>query len=101
MGASEFVTTGKGKTAQEAFKNARENAQYESGHSGYTGTIAEKDSFEMVKGIVEVPTVGEAHDLAEKLMNEDDKTYGDKWGPAHCIRVSKGSLYVFFGWASS
>lgn len=45
MGACDFETRSWGKTAQEAFRKAVGDAQYEHGHGGYTGTIAEKDDF--------------------------------------------------------
>jgi len=50
MGACDFFTTAKGRTAEEAFRNAVSNAQYQCGHGGYTGTIAEKDSFTDLTG---------------------------------------------------
>jgi hypothetical protein len=49
MGASTFITTAKGTTAQEAFDAAREEARYEHGHGGYTGTIAEKRTYVMTR----------------------------------------------------
>ena len=48
MGACDFGVRAKGKTAKEAFNNAVEEAQYESGHGGYTGTIAEKHAFNLM-----------------------------------------------------
>jgi len=45
MGASEFITFATGKNANAAFNDAISSAAYEAGHGGYTGTIAEKDSF--------------------------------------------------------
>lgn len=45
MGATDFQTYAAGKTPADAFRAARENAQYQSGHGGYTGTIAEKGDF--------------------------------------------------------
>ena len=42
MGATTFIIESSGKTAREAFNSAVEDAQWESGHGGYTGTIAEK-----------------------------------------------------------
>lgn len=45
MGATSFFTTANGKTASEAFASAQADARYDYGHSGYTGTIAEKPSF--------------------------------------------------------
>lgn len=45
MGADPFFTVAFGKDAREAFLAAREYALWESGHGGYTGTIAEKPGF--------------------------------------------------------
>ena len=48
MGATEFSTVGHGNTAQAAFTAAVEQARHEHGNGGYTGTIAEKDSFRLI-----------------------------------------------------
>lgn len=45
MGASLFESHGLGKDAKAAFSAAVANAQYEYGHGGYSGTIAEKHEF--------------------------------------------------------
>lgn len=45
MGATDFMDIGQGKTASEAFRNAHDNATWEHGHGGYTGTVAEKGGF--------------------------------------------------------
>jgi hypothetical protein len=45
MGAVTFSDQAYGKTAEQAFALARERAQWEYGHGGYTGTIAEKGGF--------------------------------------------------------
>ena len=45
MGATSFFTYATGKTVSEAFASAQAEARYDHGHSGYTGTIAEKPSF--------------------------------------------------------
>ena len=42
MGASEYMNVAKGKTARIAFDKVVEQAQWEHGHGGYSGTIAEK-----------------------------------------------------------
>jgi hypothetical protein len=49
MGACDFTAYATGKTVGEAFDKARRDAQYEYGHGGYTGSIAEKD------GYIEIP----------------------------------------------
>lgn len=97
MGAEYFTVRSTGKTAQEAFNAAIEEAVYDHGHSGYTGTIAEKDTF-IMKGNCQ--TTKEAFDLAESFELLDDAQV-TKWGPAGCIKVlEKENLWVFFGWAS-
>jgi fatty acid/phospholipid biosynthesis enzyme len=45
MGAETFVTKAKGATAREAFQAAIQQAQWQHGHNGYTGTITEKIIF--------------------------------------------------------
>jgi hypothetical protein len=83
MGATTFEDYGWGKTPRDAFKTAKEEAYYEVGHGGYTGTIAEKDSYVMI----DVPSKwqGREEEYAYHLMNEDDPRIADKWGPAGCI----------------
>lgn len=95
MGGTTFTDTGRGATAQEAFTNACSEAQYEHGHGGYTGTIAEKHDF------IEIP-LPEGKDpfqFADELIENDDPRVRDKWGPAGCVKVKDGE-YLFFGWAS-
>ena len=96
MGASTFYTVQSGKTANEAFNSAVASAQYDFGHSGYTGSIAEKDSF--VK--IEVPNGVDPYVFADKLIDDCDERIDDKWGPAGCIQL-EDELFYFFGWASS
>lgn len=98
MGACDFIQSGRGKTAQEAFSKAVQHAQYMSGHGGYTGTIAEKREFVMVTS--DTLDERDAVTLAQKLLDEDDHRITDKWGPAGCIRMGEDH-WLFFGWASS
>ena len=118
MGATNYVTVSKGKTANEAFSSAHEQAQWEHGHGGYTGTIAEKDAFvefPRPKG-VRVHTVMKIVDAMttywnEKTMAKLEKKYpkfairqmahvwNDKWGPSVCMKLQP-KTYVFFGMAS-
>jgi len=110
VGASEFFDYGYGKTADEAFRSCRDQAAYDYGHAGYTGTMAEKDEFVMIP----VPARKNPIKYAEKLLADADSRIDDKWGPAGCIEIrvspadrKKQKLergvkkYLFFGWASS
>lgn len=47
MGGSGFSTVVHGKNAEEAFSSARDDAKWEHGHGGYTGTIAEKHEYRL------------------------------------------------------
>lgn len=94
MGSTTFIHERQSeKTAEEAFRSARQEAQYNHGHSGYTGTIAEKHNFIMLP-LLDGKTVNETiwHYI------ENDERIDDKWGPAGCIKTDKG--FTFFGWAS-
>lgn len=103
MGAEYFTTTAKGKTAQEAFDEAVSDAQYEHGHGGYTGTIAEKSVFR-----VEVPPSGVTPEDYIKICTDygiDRKrelhwSIMDKWGPACAVKTGDDE-WTFFGTASS
>jgi hypothetical protein len=115
MGANTFMTTSSGLSTHAAFYNAREEAVYEHGHGGYTGTIAEKSSFTVMD-----PPHGSDHDLIDRLadaaLNGGDvpadltehagwisraaKIADDKWGPCVCVPLGD-CRYLFFGWASS
>lgn len=98
MGSVNFDVVGHGKTAKTAFNQARKEALHYHGHGGYTGTIAEKDTFKEVKLSPEV--------IADKKLfwakiNEllDSEDFEDKWGPAGCVKIADGEFF-FFGWAS-
>jgi hypothetical protein len=94
MGATDFYTTVHGPTPEEAFKAAREEALHEYGHGGYTGTIAEKQTFIMVP----LPEGVSPNDHAYNLV-ESHRRISDKWGPAGCMKLAEG-VYYFFGIAS-
>lgn len=94
MGATSFTTSAKGKTAKEAFRTAVTQAKYDYGNSGYTGSIAEKDSFLEIP----TPTGVDLRDAARSLTMKDAR-FSDTWGPAGCFKISEGE-YLFFGWAS-
>jgi hypothetical protein len=100
MGANSFVTVSSGANPQDAFSDAVEQARWESGHGGYSGTIAEKRTFSVL------PTPGSPADdelAAAVAMNHDHPLWlkvDDKWGPAGCIKMTN-DRWMFFGWASS
>lgn len=96
MGAESFTQVARGKNATEARMAATEQACWDHGHGGYTGTMAEKDSHIMIP----LPPGMEPFAYAQQLIDDDDPRISDKWGPAGCIDLGGGD-YLFFGWASS
>ncbi len=100
MGACDFTAVAEGKTAEEAFRVAVDQAKWEHGHGGYTGTIAEKDEFLVVPG--DPVPLKDAFAMADKIILSDDgdKNYCDKWGPCGAIELDDGR-WLFFGIASS
>ena len=101
MGASDFTNFGNDTDAGKAFVDCREQAQYDHGHGGYSGTIAEKDDFVVIDGIPQPYETARA--VVHKLFVEDDRRISDKWGPAGALRVKddKHDGWLFFGYASS
>ena len=98
MGAVNFHVSVKlhGKTfkdAEKAFDTAVRDARYWNGHGRYTGTIAEKDDFILLKTFDdETPR----EDVYAFIREKD--TENDKWGPAFAV-IHDGSIH-FFGIAS-
>jgi hypothetical protein len=126
MGATDYINVGKGKSAREVFDRLTEQARWEHGHGGYTGTIAEKDryvEFKRPKGMRRATAIQAVRDLggisdlgfgdwptsdAGKAIQAKYpklpiaamyEVWTDKWGPSLAIEISKGE-YLFAGFAS-
>jgi len=119
MGATNFCSEGRGLTMANTFDVLVNDARYEHGHGGYTGTIAEKNGFIEVN----VPAGVDVQTFMNWIENFDyepgvvplkhvsyvrelSRRYNDKWGPALGIKLSEPpdengfSAFVFFGFAS-
>lgn len=98
MGGEVFTTRARGETAQEAFDAAKEEAFYDHGHSGYTGTIAEKPGFT----IIPLPdaNLSDPEAYADELIRDNDERIEGKWENATAFQVGPKE-WLFFGWASS
>ncbi|WP_424216971.1 hypothetical protein ACN20G_33295 (plasmid) [Streptomyces sp. BI20] len=100
MGALDFFTTGPGKQPELAFSHAVMEARHLHGHGGYTGSIAEKDEYEVVAG-EPVQSEMDAETRAHELLREG--RFDSKWGPAGAIPIDLGDGergWLFFGVAS-
>jgi hypothetical protein len=103
MGADTFRVTARAKTANEAFDMLYDQAKYDHGHAGYTGTIAEKPGFR----IFETPEGMTPKEFIQAIKSDkfayDEKVmeyYDDKWAPAVCVQIEE-DLWTFLGCASS
>jgi len=101
MGASDFRTALISTTDTKpdtVFRELVERARYNSGHGGYTGTIAEKHSF-----VTRHPHVfGSKNDALDFVENDLDAN--DKWDPAFHVMFDAGPGnrgHIFYGMASS
>lgn len=92
MGAHDFAVYQDDTDATRAFRDAVADAQHEYGHRGYTGTIAEKHSYEIVTDTPMTEDDARAH--AAKLLADPAHPLHDKWGPAGAIPVLTGCRRV-------
>ena len=115
MGARPFYTTAFGKTIDEAFEKAVDDAEYHHGKAGYTGTIAEKNNYTKIPDSEHKGR--DKRKYARTLVDEDDERISSKRGPAGAISLKgtkeakrhrqgdlkgkHGTLWLFFGWAST
>ncbi|UKD50930.1 hypothetical protein L3Q65_01140 (plasmid) [Amycolatopsis sp. FU40] len=93
MGADEFLAYQEGTDADESFRAAVANAQWEYGSGGYTGSIAEKAGEGFVIVSAEPVDLGEAGKMAFSVLRGDDERWAeirDKWGRAGGIAVKGG-----------
>ena len=115
MGAEAFKRVAFGKTPEEAFSNACDEAREWYGKRPYTGSIKEKDTF------TEIPEEEykgkDRRKFANELISDGDDRVDDKWGPAGAVSLKgtqeaqeyreknglvgkHGAVWLFFGWAS-
>lgn len=125
MGGQTFEVTRPETDVAAAFAAARDEALWEYGHRGYTGTIAEKDGYHVFDDAPDgtpVEKVTEQVDIAlgqwyppygqpdakrpgvepwfeGSAGSQAASVYDDKWGPALAIPVPGGGWH-FCGWAS-
>lgn len=104
MGGIQFATREVGPDADAAFRTAVDKARTLHGTAGYSGTIAEKSSFEIVKpNTSETPV--ECMRRIQRIAHHPTQA---TFGPAGCVDLGPVSgapraphTFAFFGWASS
>lgn len=119
MGACTFYNEVPGFTAvQDAFRHAVDQAYWEYGHAGYTGTICEKPGYQVfslppdMSATVLFEWLDALHGKVDELEDDDPlvkfysrlqlrqlvETHNDKWGLA--VAVERDGVWYFGGWAS-
>lgn len=102
MGAMQFQVFISHTYVQTAFDTAVKQARYDYGHAGYTGTIAEKDGYTVVKSAP--MRSNEAGEYLHDMFERDDSRLG-KWEPACAVAVAddegKHIGWTFFGYSPS
>jgi hypothetical protein len=122
MGAEAFQTGAHGKTMDEAFNTAVNDAAYDYGHAGYTGTIAEKQGYyligvpqgfnhdDMIEGMERaaygdfITPAWEAFIKTQGAQEAERAAsiYNDKWGQCIAMRMQgHPNRWCFAGYASS
>lgn len=81
-GGSDFENYVHDPNPHTAFKKVVEEARHESGHGGYSGTIAEKSNFTIRR---QSPMT---RNEAQKFI-ESDIEKNDKWGPAFAVPIGE------------
>lgn len=81
MGSAGVVDVIKGSNPRDAFNAAHEQARYEFGSGGYTGTLAESTGYFLVPGTY---LEWEADKKAHQMLNNDEVR---KWGPSGLLAV--------------
>lgn len=114
MGADTFETHATGRTPQEAYQTAREEARDRNGHrDGYSGDIQTTSGFVMVPVTIKPRSRSAArrkavYDAINTIINDGANQFGiAKWEACGCIELprEKGMkrghrLFLFFGWGA-
>lgn len=100
MGACNFITFGKGKTAREAFDALVTEAEWEYGHDPYNGTISTTSLSRRPAKVIRKRFTEKARQEAVKVAEKDG--WGEKWESRviDCGATKGGHVWAFYGWAS-
>ena len=117
MGACSFRRAASGKDAEEAYNDARLEAQSERGHQGgYSGDLNSKAGYLLVTpppdvelsqwlNILRNCQLPKGFQMHVKEFSRQSRIYHDKWGPALCFEVLEENQpgserkYIFVGFA--
>lgn len=101
MGACNFITFGRGKTADDTFAALVHEAMYEYGHDPYNGTISTTSMSRRPAKVIRKRFTEKAREEAYKVAEKDG--WGEKWEARviDCGASGRGThMWAFYGWAS-
>lgn len=96
MGSNWFTEGAPGADPRAAFAQAVSESAHRYGHGGYTGSLAEKDSYVVIRGAASPMTRTAA--LALIATMHDDLRVRDKYGPAGAIALVDDTKRVPIDW---
>jgi hypothetical protein len=95
-GVSNFLVISKGRSMEDAYQKAVDEARMVAGNDPYNGTISTTEGFRPITG---APNNNPNSNEFWKWM-KDSLSLTEKWGPALGVDLG-GGKYFFFGWAAS
>lgn len=95
MTLNPFIQLGQGESVEVAFDSATHRARLAFGTNGFTGTLADKGSFILIRA----PRGVEALGYAERLLKLKDPRICEMWSPAGAIFHGPGAWW-FFGFSA-
>lgn len=100
MGACNFIEFYKADTAEKAFKELVQQAEWEYGHDPYNGTISTTSLSRRPVKVIRKRFTKKAVDDAYKVAEKDG--WGEKWESRviDCGATKGGHMWAFYGWAS-
>ena len=84
------TTRAERKNLQDKYAKIVERALWDYGHSGYSGSFAEKPELEIIPGV-----------WTEEEAEKDCSNRNDKWGPAWAYKLHEIGEWYIGGWCSS
>lgn len=100
MGATNFITFGIGKTAEDAFAALVHEAMYEYGHDPYNGTISTTSLSRRAPKVIRKRFTEKAVDDAYKVADADGWGEKRESRAIDCGATKGGHMWAFYGWAA-
>lgn len=86
-----FIVLITGQSPERAFDAGTHAARLAFGNGGFTGSLADKGSFILIR----CPKIYEPKAYAERLLDSQDPRICDMWSPAGMIQQGPGAWWAF------